>query len=107
MMSKIFSVDWLFLSLPLLLSVFSLTTLFHFAGDNTLFYKSLFISLFGLFLFFLCLQINFSFLKNSHFTFWFYIFSVVILSVLLLLGTVTNNAQSWFKIFGISYWAKP
>lgn len=102
MMSKILSVDWLFLSLPLLLSVFSLATLFHFAGDNTLFYKSLFISLFGLFLFFLCLQINFSFLKNSHFTFWFYIFSVVILSVLLLLGTVTNNAQSWFKIFGIS-----
>jgi rod shape determining protein RodA len=95
-------IDLSFFILPLLLCLFSLATLFNFSGDNSLFYKTLLINTIGIFLFFICLKINFSFFKNSHFSFWFYIFSVFLLSLLLFLGSITNNAQSWFKVFGIS-----
>ncbi len=101
--SSIFKkIDLIFFILPILLSIFSISTLFHFAGNNSLFYKTLFIDCVGVLLFFLCLKIDFSFFKNSNFAFWFYILTVLLLVIILLLGTVTNNAQSWFKIFGVS-----
>jgi cell division protein FtsW len=100
---KIFpDLDYTFFILPLVLTIFSLSTLFYYGGDNSLFYKQFFISILGIVLFLLVLKIDFSILKNGHFTFVFYIISIAVLSLLLFLGNVTNNAQSWFKIFGVS-----
>jgi rod shape determining protein RodA len=96
-------VDFTFFVLPLFLTLFSLTTLFHFNGDNSLLFKQIIINLIGIIFFYLCLKIDFSFLRQGNFIFIFYFFSILVLILLLLLGTVTNNAQSWFKIFGISF----
>lgn len=95
-------IDYSFFILPLLLAVFGLSTVFSVASDNSLFYKQLILQCVGIGLAFLLFKLDFRFLRTGHYTFIFYILSVLLLVVLVILGVTVNNAQSWFRFAGFS-----
>ncbi len=87
----------------IILSSFGLSTIYNFTGDNSLFYKQLVIILIGFSSMIALSFLDFSFLKNKNYVFIFYIFTLIVLSVLLFFGYVNNGSQSWFRIAGISF----
>lgn len=95
-------IDFSLLLLPVMLSIFGLSTIFSIGTDNILFYKQLSLHLSGLVIVFILINIDFRFLRSGHYTFLFYSFSVFLLVLLVGLGVVVNNAQSWFRIGGFS-----
>ena len=96
------NVDFSLLILPVLLSIFGLSTVFSIGADNSLFYKQLGLHVFGLLFALLLIRLDFRFLRSGHYTFVFYSFSIFLLLLLIGLGVVVNNAQSWFRIGGFS-----
>jgi rod shape determining protein RodA len=94
--------DYSFLVFPVLLSIFGLSSVFSLGTSNAIFIKQLILSIVG---FSVALSISFldlRFLRQGHFIFFFYCMSLLLLSLLVVLGHTINGAQSWFKIFGVS-----
>lgn len=96
------NVDFPLLILPILLSIFGLSTIFSIGTDNTLFFKQLWLHLFGLSFAVVLIGLDFRFLRGGHYTFIFYTFTIFLLVALVSLGVVVNNAQSWFRVGGFS-----
>lgn len=86
----------------IILTIFSLSTLYSPAGSNELFYKQLIIIsvsvLAGIGTSFVSLR----FLREDNMVFYSYLFILIILALILGLGVTVNNAQSWLRIGGVS-----
>jgi rod shape determining protein RodA len=96
------NVDFSLLILPVPLSIFGLSTIFSIGTDNTLFFKQLWLHLFGLAFALILIRLDFRFLRSGHYAFIFYTFTILLLVALVSLGVVVNNAQSWFRFGGFS-----
>ena len=96
------NLDFSLILLPIILSAFGLATVFSLGAENALFYKQLILQIAGLFLCVGILFLDFRFLREGHYTFIFYIFAILLLLLLVVLGATVNNAQSWFRFWGIS-----
>jgi rod shape determining protein RodA len=86
----------------IVLSVLGLTTLYDFSIDNALFYKQLIIIALGIVACASVSFVDFRFLKQNNFLFYFYILTIVLLLALFIFGNITNSAQSWFRLGGFS-----
>lgn len=87
----------------LVLSSFGLATIFSLGSSNVLFTKQLILLVVGLVFAFVIGSMDLRFLKQGHFLFFFYILSLSLLLLLVVLGHTINGAQSWFKFLGISF----
>jgi rod shape determining protein RodA len=96
------NIDIPLLVLPVLLSVFGLATVFSLGTDNSLFFKQLGLHFSGLVLALVLAGFDFRFLRSGHYAFLFYVFSIFLLTLLVSLGVVVNNAQSWFRLGSFS-----
>ncbi len=94
--------DYTLLIFPVLLSIFGLSTVFSLGTSNAIFIKQLILFVVGITVALGISFIDFRFLRQGHFVFTFYCFSVFLLLLLVVLGHTINGAQSWFRIFGIS-----
>jgi rod shape determining protein RodA len=83
--------------------LFGLSTIYTGSADNSLFYKQIIIIFISFFTFLIFSFFDISNLKKNNFILYFYIFIFFILSILLIFGYVSNGAQSWFKIGGVSF----
>lgn len=70
--------------------------------SNAIFIKQFILFIMGLSTALLISFVDLRFLKQGHFIFMFYCFSVILLLLLVVLGHTINGAQSWFRIFGVS-----
>ncbi len=105
-LSKQFSnIDWVLLAAILPILIFGLVTMHSFSSLTTtaFFTKQLiWISIsFGIFLF--ISQIDIRFWKRTGVLVGVYLFSILLLAVLFVLGHVSNGAQSWFDFGGFSF----
>lgn len=96
------NIDFSLLILPVLLSLFGLSTIFYIGTDNSLFFKQFTLHVLGLVWALLLIRLDFRFLRSGHYTFIFYILAIFLLIALVGLGVVVNNAQSWFRVGGLS-----
>lgn len=93
--------------IPLLIVVpimlMGLVTMSGIGGDNSIFYKQLswiIISIISMIIF---ANINYGNLPRSSIPITIYIFANILLLILFILGKVTNGAQSWLHIGGVSF----
>jgi len=96
-------IDWVLMAAAILLVCAGLVTMNSFVGETAFFNKQLvlfFIS-FGVFL---CASIiDWRFLRRTHIVMIIYGVSVVLLSLLFVVGSVFKGAQSWFSIGGFTF----
>lgn len=85
-----------------ILSIFGLATLYSGSGGNEVFNKQLIIVGFSILMGMSLSFVNFRFLRQGNFVFYFYLFSLTLLAAILVLGVTVNNSQSWFRIGGVS-----
>ncbi len=98
-----FDVDWVILSLAVLISCASLVTLYTFGEAQSFFTKqAIFLGL-GIILFFLCSQIDFQIFKSTHAVVYAYVIGLFVLLVLFVLGHTVKGAQSWFSFGTFSF----
>lgn len=92
----------LVLSCAIVLTVFSLSTLYSPAGSNELFYKQLIIILISASVGLVGGFASLRFLREGNIIFYGYIAILLVLIGILGLGVTVNNAQSWLRIGGVS-----
>lgn len=87
---------------PILLSIFGLSTVFSLGTENSVFVKQTILFVLGISAAILISFFDLRFLRQGHFVFIFYCISLLLLTLLVILGHTINGSQSWFRIFGIS-----
>ena len=88
---------WLFLSATSLTSL-GLVTMYTFEGENTFFWQQFTWLCGAIILLFLALIPDYRFLRTGNTTFWFYVTTIGLLVLVLLIGEVTLGAQSRFDL---------
>jgi rod shape determining protein RodA len=92
-----FNIDWGLLAPVIILITLSLTTLFSI--DKALFTSQLVFSLIGVLMFLVFFQTNY---RNIKFYAWpIYIISVILLTIVLILGVETRGSVRWLDLFGL------
>lgn len=90
--------DWLLLGSALLVSLAGLSVIYGFGDDASLAIRqSLWLTL-GLTVFFFMSIIDFRFLRRTGVVVAFYVVALAVLSLLFVLGSVFQGAQSWFNL---------
>ncbi len=106
-MLRLFSVrKWslskvLIIVIPIMLA--GLATMSGIGNESTEFWKQLVWIVMSLLIFFIISNLNFKNLNKSKYSLYLYIFGNIMLLILPILGKVTNGAQSWLHIGGISF----
>jgi rod shape determining protein RodA len=98
-----FHIDWILLSLAVLISCASLVTLYTFGESESFFSKQLIFLVLGIVCFFLCSQIDFQIFKSTHAVVYAYGVGLVVLVILFVLGHTVKGAQSWFSFGTFSF----
>ena len=94
--------DWvLFVALIPLLGA-GLFAMNSFVGDNYFFTRQLMWIGFALSIFFVFSRVDWRFLKRSDVLITLFGISIFILTLLFVVGTISNGAQSWFRLGGFS-----
>lgn len=100
---KIFQIDWILLFSVILISIAGLVTMNSFVGENAYFEKqAIWISVSVAF-FFLVSLFDFRFLRRTAVVVSIFLLSFVMLAVLLVFGSVTKGAKSWFNFSLFSF----
>lgn len=86
----------------LVLSFFSLSTLYTTVGSNAAFYKQLGIVVVSILAGTGVSLVQIRFLRQGNIAFYAYLAVLVLLVGILILGATVNNAQSWLRIGGVS-----
>lgn len=97
------SIDWLLLFFTIPLFAMGLLTMSSFGGDNYFFNRQIIWFVVAIIIFFIASLIDWRFLRRSGVVFSLYLLSILLLALLFILGQVTNGAQSWFNLFGVSF----
>ncbi len=94
-------IDWWILAAILPLIGLSLSTMNSFSDPSVnLMYRQLILTGVSLVVFFGCASLNLSFIKQSRFLFWLYLFGIGLLLSLFFVGTTVKGATSWFNFGG-------
>ena len=97
------SVDWLLLFFTVPLLLMGLLTMSSFGGDNYFFDRQLIWITASLIVFFATSFIDWRFLRRSGMVTGLYFLAIFFLLLLFALGRISNGAQSWFNLFGVSF----
>jgi rod shape determining protein RodA len=97
------NIDWILLGSVLALASAGLLTMNSFIGTSKFFEHQLIWLSISLVVFFLASGIDWRFLKNTKIIIWLFTGSVVLLSLLFILGSVFKGAQSWFSFGAFSF----
>ena len=95
------NIDWIMLFSALLISIAGLITMNSFSAVNNYFFskQSIIIGL-SVIVFFIASQIDYRFLRRTGVIITLYIFMCAVLLILIVIGTATKGAVSWFH-FGL------
>lgn len=101
--SKIFKIDWILFFSILAINFLGLVTMMSFESGDKYFTKQILWMLFSVIVFFVLSNFDYRFLKKTKVVVLIFIFSVLILLVLSVIGHTAKGAQSWFNIGGVSF----
>ena len=95
-------IDWVlfFALVPIVLA--GLVTMNSFVETNDFFSRQLIWLTVSLIVFFTVSQIDFRFLRRTSVVTWLFFIGVILLSLLVVVGSVSRGAQSWFDFGGFS-----
>lgn len=100
---KVFQIDWVLLLSAIFIAIAGLVTMNSFTGDNSYFEKqTIWISV-SVAVFFLVSLFDFRFLRRTAVVVSIFILSFLMLALLLVLGSVTKGAKSWFHLGFFSF----
>ncbi|MFZ2522246.1 MAG: FtsW/RodA/SpoVE family cell cycle protein [Minisyncoccia bacterium] len=103
------NIDWVLFFCVLIISLAGLFTMNSFSGVNAseiegrFFERQIIWISISVFVFFIFSQIDWSFLKKTRVILILFVFSVITLSMLFILGSVFKGAQSWFSFGTFSF----
>ncbi len=101
--SVLLGIDWLLTTCVCLIVCAGLVTMNSFVGDTSFFHKqaTLFLLSFGMFLG--ASMVDWRFLRRTQVVMIIYGISVLLLSLLFVVGSVFKGAQSWFSVGGFTF----
>src|SRR3954462_10632423 len=102
LVSKKSSIDWLAFGAALTLAVLGLVTMSSFQSQDPFFFRQSLWILLGVGVFFAAAQIDWRFLRRGGVAAATYALVLIPLIVLVLLGTATKGAKSWFDLGGFA-----
>lgn len=97
------SIDWLLLVVVLLISCAGLMTMNAFVGDNYFFGKQLISLSLSVFLYLVCTQIDWRFLRKTGVIVSIFAFTCISLLALFVAGSIVKGAQSWFRLGSFAF----
>ncbi len=100
---KFFKVDWIILSIAIVICIASLVTLYTFDHSTSFFDKQVIFLLISIISFFLASQVDLQIFKSTNVIIYVYLAGIVILAVLFILGHTVKGAQSWFSFGTFSF----
>lgn len=92
------TIDWILFGSVVLISSAGLVTMNSFVADNIFFTRQLVWLSVGICIFFGLSIIDFKFLRRTSVITWLFVFTVGLLSLLFIVGSVIKGAQSWFDL---------
>lgn len=98
-----YQTDWIIFGSAFLICVASLVTLYNFGGEQHFFNRQLIFLTICVVLFFLFSFLDLQIVKNSHIGLYVYLFLIVVLMVLFVLGNTVKGAQSWFSFGAFAF----
>ncbi len=104
--SNIFkNIDWVILISVFIIMIFGLVTMSSFDSGNSLFIKQIIFISISIMTYIFASNIDYRFLKNSYLIIFLYIFLIIILSLLFIIGHVAKGGNRWIS-FG-SFFLSP
>ncbi len=97
---KLKKIDWVLLSIVLIISTISLSLIYNPWGNQLLFQKQVISLSISLFFFFLASNINIQFFKYSNFVVLLYFITIFLLVFVIFAGYVSSGAKSWIDLIG-------
>lgn len=101
--SRVFKIDWVLFFSILAINFLGLVTMMSFESSDQYFMKQVLWMLFSIIVFFVLSNFDYRFLKKTRVVVLIFIFSVLILLILSVVGHTAKGAQSWFNVGGISF----
>ena len=102
-MASLLHIDWVLFGLALAISVAGLITMNSFEGQSYYYHRQLIWLAISILVFFVASLIDWRFLRRTNVVSGLYIFSVALLLLLFVIGSVFRGAQSWFSLGGFSF----
>lgn len=99
---KFLDIDWVLFFSAIFISLVGLVTMSSFGLDNNYFSKQIIWILISVIVFFFASLFDYRFLKKTRVVVTIFSISTLLLVALFVLGHVSNGAQSWFSIGGVS-----
>jgi rod shape determining protein RodA len=103
MVASLIHIDWVLFGLALVISVAGLITMNSFEGQSYYYHRQLIWLAISVLVFFSASMIDWRFLRRTNVVSSLYIFSVALLLLLFVIGSVFRGAQSWFSLGGFSF----
>jgi len=100
---KIFDIDWILFFSVLFITLAGLVTMGSFGASSGYFSKQVIWILISIVIFFILSIFDYRFLKRTGVVVTIYVFAVILLLALFVLGHVSKGAQSWFSFGSVSF----
>lgn len=100
---RVFNIDWVMLIAVILISVAGLVTMNSFIGENPYFEKQIIWISVSVAVFFFVSLFDFRFLRRTAVVVSIFLLSLLLLGVLLVVGSATKGAKSWFNLGFFSF----
>ena len=97
------NIDWILLGSVILVTLAGLVTMNSFVDSSRLFERQTIWLAISIAVFFFTSFVDWGFLKNTRIIITLFVFSVCLLSLLFILGSVFKGAQSWFNFGTFSF----
>jgi rod shape determining protein RodA len=103
LLRKLLDIDWLLFFSAIFIAIFGLVTMGSFGAESDYFSKQIVWIGVSVIVFFIASLFDYRFLKKTGVVVTAYVVSVILLLALFILGHVSNGAQSWFSVGGVSF----
>lgn len=100
---KLLDIDWVLLFSAIFITVAGLVTMGSFETDDNYFGKQIIWILISVAVFFILSLFDYRFLKRMGMVISVYVFAILLLLALFIVGHTSKGAQSWFQLAGISF----
>ena len=102
LLRKFLDIDWVLFFSAIFISIGGIVTMGSFGAENNYFFKQIIWILISVIAFFFASLFDYHFLKKTRVVVTIFSLSALLLVALFVMGHVSNGAQSWFSIGGVS-----
>jgi rod shape determining protein RodA len=102
LLRKFLDIDWILFFSAIFISMAGIVTMGSFGAENNYFFKQIIWILISVVAFFFASLFDYRFLKKTRVVVTIFSLSTLLLVALFVMGHVSNGAQSWFSIGGVS-----